>query len=545
MTRTEHAWWRGAALYQIYPLSFADSNGDGWGDLPGITARLDHVASLGVDGIWLSPFYESPFTDFGYDTTDQMRVDPRCGTLEDFDVLLARAHDLGLKVVVDQVYSYTSNRHPWFLASQSSHDNPRHDWYVWADARPDGTPPNNWMSIFGGPAWEWSRSRRQYYMTHFLPGMPHLRVEHPQVQQALLQIGRFWLERGVDGFRLDVINLCMVDPQLRDNPRSGQQTFVMPAHAQIPLYDASLPANLDFVRRIRQLSNRYADCFLMGELAGAAPMPDAIEYTRGEQALHSAYFVLGPENAPLTAAALRRDLAAWTQDQPGWPTWSFSNHDIVRGVSRCGGRESSPEFAKLLLAVLATARGTMLLYQGDELGLPDGEVPYAQLRDPASRRFYPDHLQRDGARTPMPWQADAYALGFTTGTPWLPLGARHRDYAVDGQAARDDSTLAFTRELLALRRREPLLRTAAVRFLELPDPTLGFDRCAGSQRIRCVFNVSDQPVSIDWPDHPGEHVLAEQRCSAKPPGRLELGAYGLRIAKQQACRPAMEDVEDG
>lgn len=505
------SWWRGAALYQIYPLSFADSNGDGWGDLPGITARLDYVASLGVDGIWLSPFYEGTYADFGYDTTNQKAVDPRCGTLQDFDALLARAHQLGLKVIVDQVYTYTSSRHPWFQESRASASNPKADWYVWADAKPDGSPPNNWISIFGGPAWEWDRSRRQYYMTHFLPGMPHLHVQEPEVQDALLDIGRFWLDRGVDGFRLDVINLAMVDSQLRDNPPSGATSCDMPTDAQQWLHDANQPENLAFVQRIRRLADEAPGRFLMGEISGP---PDIVtQYTAGPDRLHSAYWVLSLPERSFTAADLRRQFEHWSATDDSWPTFSFSNHDVVRGLTRCGGAAATPALARMLMALLATARGTALLYQGDELGLPDGDVPYELLRDPATRRFFPDYLQRDGARTPMPWTVAAANAGFSSGTPWLPLGRGHAALAVDAQERSTDSTLAVTRQLLALRRREAALRIGGLRFIDLSEPLLGFERSVGSRRLACYFNVSAGDARLEWPEGARAPTLAASGCT--------------------------------
>jgi alpha-glucosidase len=510
LSKRRDEWWRGATLYQIYPLSFADSNGDGWGDLPGITAHLGYVASLGVDGIWLSPFYEGTYADFGYDTTNQKAVDPRCGTLADFDVMLERSHQLGLKVIVDQVYTYTSSRHTWFQESRTAGENPKADWYMWANAKPDGSPPNNWISIFGGPAWEWDRSRRQFYMTHFLPGMPHLHVQNPAVQQALLDIGRFWLDRGVDGFRLDVINLAMVDSQLRDNPLSGAASFAMPAHAQQWIYDGNRPENLAFVQRIRHLAEEAPGRFLLGEVTGP---PEVVkEYTAGPDRLHSAYWVLGLAYGPFTAASVHRELENWTVADESWPTFSVSNHDVVRGLTRCGGAQATPELARMLMALLATARGTALLYQGDELGLPDGDVPYELLRDPATRRFYPDYLQRDGARTPMPWAARSPNAGFTSGEPWLPIGRGHKELAVDAQERQADSTLALTRQLIALRRREPALRTGEVRFIDLPEPLLGFERVDGSRQIACFFNVSANSASFDWPSAVGASNLAASGC---------------------------------
>ena len=522
-------WWRGAVLYQIYPLSFADSNGDGWGDLPGIIHRLDYIAALGVDGIWLSPFYCSAWTDYGYDTTDQKNVDPRCGSLADFDRLLARAHALGLKVLVDQVYTYTSNRHPWFLSSRNGPASPHGDWYVWADPKPDGGVPNNWVSIFGGPAWSWDMSRRQYFMTHFLPEMPHLRVENPAVQEELLGIGLFWLDRGVDGFRLDVINLAVVDHELRDNPSSREHRVILPAHAQKPLYDGNRPEALNFVSRIRSLADEQEGRFLLGEIAGRAPMSMGQAYTEGQTGLHSAYFVLGGDQGPLTASGVRSELEAWSEDAQGWPTWSFSNHDIVRGPTRCGPKEPDSAFPRLLMAIVLAARGTALIYQGDELGLPDAQLAYESLRDPASRRFYPEHLQRDGARTPMPWDSTLKNLGFTKGSPWLPMPDNHKGLAAAQQETNPDSTLALTRALIALRKAHPALQWGSVQFEDLGDHVLGFTRSDENERIACIFNLTEQTIPSDyaarWPN-----VLLERGVDRREGGPPVLGPYGFILA---------------
>jgi alpha-glucosidase len=521
-------WWRGATLYQIYPLSFADSNGDGWGDLPGITARLDYVAGLGVDAIWLSPFYASNWADFGYDTIDHCAVDPRCGTLADFDALLERAHALGLRVIVDQVYTYTSSRHPWFLESRASPEGPRGDWYEWGDARPDGSPPTNWISIFGGPAWAWDLARRQYYMTHFLPQMPHLRVQNPAVQAALLDIGRFWLERGVDGFRMDVINLAVVDPQRRDNPPSGVQKPRLPIEAQQGLYDQSRPESIEFVRRIRALADERPGRFLMGEIGGWDRMRTTQAYTAGDRLLHSAYFVLGEAGGPLTPARLREELEAWSDVRQGWPTWSFSNHDLVRGPSRVGAGDD-PRLARMLVALLVAARGTALLYQGDELGLPDGQVPFDRLRDPATLRFHPHFLQRDGARTPMPWRAEAFAAGFSSAEPWLPLGRGHAALAVDRQELDPHSTLKSVRQLLRLRREHRALRHGELSIVEAGEQRLALERTLQTQRLRCIFNVSAGALSLAPTELQGARILAASGLSQGTAGDA-LDAWGFCIA---------------
>ena len=478
----QQPWWQGAALYQIYPLSFSDSNGDGWGDLVGVTQHLDHVADLGVDGIWLSPFFKSPMNDFGYDCEDYCAVDPRLGTMADFDTLIERAHALGLRVVIDQVYTYSSNRHPWFEESRSSLDNTRHDWYVWADAKPDGTPPNNWQSIFGGAAWEWDVTRRQYYLTHFYPEMPHLNVNNPKVQEALLQVADFWLARGVDGFRLDVINLAMIDPDLRDNPAVAGD-FDFPTEAQVHVFDRSWPDNLGFMREIHARVKARPDRHTLAELTLETPRDKNIAYLAPGH-LDTAYFVLSPAETPLTAAGIR-SLVDEILGYGVWPTWAFSNHDIVRGITRCGGTTPDPRLAELLIAILVCLRGNLLVYQGDELGLPHADVPRDRLRDREGMRFYPQSLKRDGARTPMPW-TKAEPAG---DEPWLPYDARHLSLNVKAQEQDSQSTLAATRGWLALRRALPALSRGSFESLPLDEPLMGWTRAFNDTKLLCLFNV--------------------------------------------------------
>ena len=327
-------WWRGAAIYQIYPRSFVDSNGDGIGDLPGITERLDYVASLGADAIWLSPFFTSPMRDFGYDVADYCDVDPVFGTLADFDALVERAHALNLRVIIDQVYSHSSDQHPWFQQSCSSHQNPRADWYVWADAKPDGSPPNNWQSVFGGPAWQWDARRQQYYLHNFLAEQPDLNLHDPAVQDALLDVARFWLDRGVDGFRIDAINFAMHDPDLRDNPpaaKGGKRT--RPFDFQQHLYNQSHPDIVKFLERVRQATDRYSDRFTLAEVGGDQALNEMQAFTAGAHRLNSAYgfdFLYADALTPQLVARVAQD---WPE-HAGWPTWAFENHDAPRAVSR-------------------------------------------------------------------------------------------------------------------------------------------------------------------------------------------------------------------
>jgi alpha-glucosidase len=496
-------WWRGAAIYQIYPLSFLDSDGDGYGDLEGVIRGLDHVARLGVDAIWLSPFYCSAFVDWGYDTTDHCDVDPRFGSLADFDRLLARAHALGLKVIVDQVWTYTSHLHPWFVQSRTSRDNPKRDWYLWADAQPDGTEPNNWRALFGGPAWEWEPRRRQYYMTHFMPAMPHLNLHNPAVQEALLAIGRFWLDRGVDGFRLDVANYLFVDAQLRDNPPSGATDFTLPVFAQAMKYDGSLPETLQFIERVRALVREYGDAYLVAELSTDDAARDLRDYTLDGRRCHSAYaHALGAYVSGSLATALDETLPRWAVGD-NWPTMFLSNHDIVRGVTRCFGDDAPSAAARVLLSVLAATRGNLHIYQGDELGLPHGEVPFERLRDPEGIRQGPRGQRRDGARVPFPWRHDAPAAGFSAVEPWLPVDARHRTLALDRQRYDDDSTLAHAVRVLALRRAEPALRLGSQRTLGLTGPLLGIERSHAGRTVRFIANLGDGTQHVAGKDIAG------------------------------------------
>ena len=477
-------WWRGVTLYQIYPLSFCDSNGDGWGDLAGVTQHLDHVASLGVDGIWLSPFYRSPMRDFGYDCEDHCSVDPRLGTMDDADELIDRAHAMGLKVLVDQVYTYTSNRHRWFEESRSSHDNPRHDWYVWADARPDGTPPNNWQTIFGGPAWEWDPGRRQYYLTHFDPEMPHLNVNLPAVQDELLEVARFWLARGVDGFRLDVINLATVDPELRDNPPSGRP-FATPDGAQLHLHDRSWPATLGFVRRLQSVVEEVPGRHTLAEFTLESALDRSLELL-GPGCIDTAYFVIGAETRPLSPAAVRT-LVDELASAGVWPTWAFGNHDVMRPVTRCASRgaEEDPRFAELLIAILVCLRGNLLVYQGEELGLPHADVPLDRLRDPEGIRFHSHGMRRDGARTPLPWTSEPPEGA----EPWLPYDDRHLSMSVERQRHDPASTLARTTAWLQWRRTRAALSDAPLTWGDSEDQVLVWRRSTDDGEWWCLFDL--------------------------------------------------------
>jgi len=514
-------WWRGATIYQIYPRSFYDSNHDGIGDLPGIIERLDHIASLGVDAIWLSPFFVSPMRDFGYDISDFLNVDPVFGSLTDFDELVRRCHDLGLKVIIDQVYSHTSDRHPWFLESRSSADNRRADWYVWADARPDGSPPTNWLSYFGGPAWSWDTRRRKYYLHNFLAEQPDLNFHNPEVRSAILDVARFWLERGVDGFRLDAANYYFHDAKLRDNPTSDHPDPARPYHFQRHLHNRSRPETLEFLRQFRQLLNQYDARMSVAEIASSMHMQRTVEYTQGPNRLHTAYNFIFLESDRLTPALLRDALEAWREVE-AWPSWSFSNHDVRRAVTRWGGLNPDPAFGRLLLALLSCLRGSIFVYQGEELGLPQADIPFERLRDPEAIRFWPENLGRDGSRSPMPWESRGLHSGFSTVEPWLPVDPRHAALAVDEQLRDPDSTLNFAQNMLALRRRLPALRSGDIRFHDAGEHVISFQRCHRHQRILCMFNPTGFPHRVALP--PG--IDRPEVLATGMRGRIE---HGLAI----------------
>jgi len=523
-------WWRGAVIYQIYPRSFYDSNGDGIGDLPGIVEKLEYVASLGVDAIWLSPVFPSPMRDFGYDIADYRGIDPIFGSNNDFDLLIERAHALGLRLIIDQVYSHTSDRHPWFLESRADASNPRADWYVWADARPDGTPPNNWLSYFGGPAWSWDTRRRQYYLHNFLAEQPDLNFHHPDVRQAVIDVARYWLDRGVDGFRLDVANYYFHDQRLRDNPVSDASRPRRPYSFQRHHYNRSQPETLQFLKTLRELVNQYPGCMTVAEIASSSHIRRSIEYTEGNERLHTAYSFIFLECESLTPEMVRRALEAW-DSKDAWPSWSFSNHDVKRAVSRWGGHDPDPGFAKIIFALLCALRGTVFIYQGEELGLPQADIPFEKLRDPEAIRFWPENLGRDGSRSPMPWKSRRINAGFSRGEPWLPVDPRHAAMAVDQQELPSDSMLNFARAFLGLRKEHTALIQGEIVFHDCVDQVILFERVDSHQRLLCAFNLSSSPVDFALPVEIDPDDLLDTGLEARIDRRqARLPGYGGLLA---------------
>ncbi len=527
-------WWRGAVIYQIYPRSYQDSNGDGIGDLPGITSRLEHIASLGVDAIWISPFFTSPMKDYGYDVSDYCDVDPMFGNLADFDALVAKAHDLGLRVMIDLVLSHSSDQHPWFAESRQSRDNPKADWYVWADPQPDGTPPNNWLSIFGGPAWHWDARREQYYLHNFLVSQPDLNFHCDAVQDALLDATRFWLERGVDGFRLDTINFYIHDKELRSNPalpkdqrNSNIAPSVNPYNHQEHLYSKNQPENLEFLARFRALLDEYPAKTAVGEVGDAQRGLEILgQYTAGNTGVHMCYAFEFLAKDPLIAARVAEvfakvdDVAA-----DGWACWAFSNHDVQRHVSRWNLSEAALRLHATLIMCL---RGSVCIYQGEELGLPEAEVAFEDLEDPYGIEFWPEFKGRDGCRTPMVWTNDNTYGGFSETRPWLPVSLEHGALAVAEQEANPDALLHHYRRVIALRRAHAALSRGSHDAVAASGTVVSFTRSAEGEDIFCAFNLSDQDAEVTLPTGAWEQLGAEI-------GTAAIGGAQVKLAPWQAC----------
>jgi alpha-glucosidase len=500
LNNSHNNWWRGAAIYQIYPRSFQDSNGDGIGDLQGITQRLRYIAQLGVDAVWISPFFTSPMKDFGYDVSDYCDVDPIFGNLQDARDLVAKAHALDIKVIIDQVLSHTSDQHPWFQQSRQDPSNARADWYVWADAQPDGSPPNNWISIFGGSAWQWDTRRCQYYLHNFLASQPDLNYHNPDVQDAILATVRFWLELGVDGFRLDTANFYFHDKQLRSNPARElgaheKDKGANPYGWQRHLYCKSQPENLVFLERLRALLDEYPGTTTVGEIGDDDGIARMAEYTSGTKRLHMAYSfdLLGDDK---DAEHLRKTVGQFqAQAADGWPSWALSNHDVKRLASRWGGAQPDARMLRLVAAMQMCLRGSPCIYQGDELGLTEATLRFEDLQDPAGIAMWPKLPGRDGCRTPMPWVSAAAHAGFSTGKPWLPVAQEHVALAVDTQEAQPDSLLNFYRHLLQWRKTQSAIVQGSLTFLGEHPQVLAFSRQQGAETLVCVFNMSDSVAS--------------------------------------------------
>jgi alpha-glucosidase len=531
----EPEWWRGAIIYQIYPRSFCDSNGDGTGDLAGIQTKLDYVASLGVDAIWISPFFKSPMRDFGYDVSDYRAVDPIFGANEDFYSLMAAAHERGLKVIIDMVFGHTSDQHAWFCESRQDRTNAKSDWFVWADANPDGTPPNNWISTFGGPAWQWEPRRQQYYLHHYLRSQTNLNWHNPEVAAAMFNEVRFWLDAGVDGLRLDAITTLSHDPELRNNPAAKPDPqdpeFLTksrnPFYWQRMIYSRDQPRTLEALAELRSVVDGYSDRYLIGEVADVDMVAVSAKYTQSGKHLHSCYsFELMQRTF---SASFLRNTIQRTEEAlgAGWTTWAMSNHDNIRVVSRFGGSEhltgDQRSLAKVLLAALLSLRGGACIYQGEELGLPEAELDFADLQDPFGIEFWPDYKGRDGCRTPMPWSSQSPQAGFSDAKPWLPVPRDHLQFAVDRQERDPDSVLQMFRRFIGWRKAHPALIRGTIELVQSPESILAFERSFEGERLLCVFNFSNnkavQEIKTGWKaiDGHGFKAMLEQERLHLPP----------------------------
>lgn len=527
----EQDWWRGAVIYQIYPRSFQDSNGDGIGDLAGIVQRLPYIASLGVDAIWISPFFSSPMKDFGYDVSDYCDVDPMFGTLADFDAVVETAHGLGLKVMIDLVLSHTSDRHPWFSESRASRDNDRADWYVWADPKDDGTPPNNWLSIFGGSAWQWNPRREQYYLHNFLASQPDLNFHEPQVQEALLDVARFWLHRGVDGFRLDTINFYVHDAQLRDNPplpaeqrNANIAPSVNPYNHQEHLYSKNQPENLEFLRKLRRVMAPF-NAAAVGEVGDAQRGLEIMgEYTAGDDLMQMCYafeFLAKDQPTPDRIASVMARVDEVAAD--GWACWAFSNHDVMRHATRWG---LTPAAQRAFASLIMCLRGSVCIYQGEELGLPEADVAFEDLQDPYGVEFWPEFKGRDGCRTPMVWEDSNLHGGFSTAPKtWLPVSHDHVHRAVAVQEEDPGALIHHYRRAIAFRHAHPALEKGDHDGVHAEGDVVHFTRRQGDEEIFCAFNLSDTPSELSLPagswapvgaELGGAHVSADNKLHLGP-----------------------------
>lgn len=504
-------WWRGAVIYQIYPRSFCDSNGSGIGDLKGITSKLDYIKSLGVDAVWISPFFKSPMHDFGYDVSDYTEIDPMFGTMEDFDHMLEEMHKRDIKLIVDMVLSHTSEDHMWFRESKKDRENPKSDWYVWADPKEDGTPPNNWMSVFGGSAWEFDTRRKQYYYHQFVKEQPDLNVQNEEVQDALISMMEWWLEKGVDGFRLDALNHAMHDLQLRDNPpkevankKDGvQNRDGHPYYWQRHLYDKSQPEMIPFIKKLRKLTDKYPNRMMVAEIGDDNQNARSIEYTDGAERLHTAYnfAILGLHEC--SASKIREAIEDYfSTEHDSWPSWAFDNHDVKRVATRWSLDENKAvdeAQVKTLLAMLMSLKGTAFIYEGTELGLNETELAWEHIQDPFGKFLWPEDKGRDGCRTPMVWESRAKNAGFSEAErTWLPIPTEHYSKSADRQETDENSILNFTKAFIEWRKTQDILKYGDINFIDVKDENiLAFEREYNGKKMLCIFNLSDKENYFD------------------------------------------------
>jgi alpha-glucosidase len=528
-----HTWWRDGVIYQIYPRSFQDSNNDGIGDLQGIIQRLDYLKDLGIDGIWLSPINPSPDVDFGYDVSDYLAIDPKFGTLQDFEQLLQKAHQRNIHIILDLVLNHTSDQHYWFQESLKSKDNPFHDWYIWRDPAPDGDYPNNWLAIFGGSGWEYNSNLNQYYYHTFCPEQPDLNFRNPQVREAVLDVFRTWLERGVDGFRLDVFNAYFKHRELRDNPRK-RGVHLRPYDRFEHVNDCSQPEMFPFLQEIRRLVDQYPDRYVVGETFLASPV-QARMYIAPD--LLHAGFDYAYANSPWSAAAFGNAIAYWDalHGEKDWPNYFLNNHDNPRSATRYVTGEDDARL-KLLACMHLTVRGTPYLYYGEEIGMRDTRYKRKEIQDPVGKRKWLSVQGRDGCRSPMQWDASANA-GFSPAKPWLRINPNFPARNVQLQESDPQSLLSYYRALIRLRRENPALHSGRLELLPLENESvLVYWRHADFQHALVVLNFSNRTQQIKLPALEDENrfwkLLFDGGRAAElvlDPESLSLPAYGTVI----------------
>ncbi len=527
-------WWKRAVFYEIYPRSFSDSNGDGIGDLNGITSKLDYLKELGVDAIWITPCFPSPQVDFGYDVSDYENIDPMYGTLADFDNLASEAKKRNIRIILDFVVNHTSDQHPWFLDSRSSRTSAHRDWYIWRDGKGPGQPPNNWVSGFGGSAWKFDPTTNQYYYHYFYAQQPDLNWRNPAVQEAMFDVTRFWYKRGVAGFRLDAVDTLFEDPNLTDNPilRPGKNAFGDPIEQN--KYNTKLPEVHDVLRGLRRIADEH-DAVLIGETWTADVAELNQYYGEGNNELQLPMDFLFTMVNKLSPAEFRKQIAE-VNAASGWPTFVISNHDIVRSYDRYGDGKHNDQIAKLMAALYLTLRGTPIMYYGEEIGMKTTPPTRKEdVQDPIGRTGWPKERGRDGERTPMQWNGSANA-GFTTGKPWLPVPSTYETHNVAAESKNPDSVLHFYERVLRLRHANPALLYGNYTPINEDNPkVLSYLRLYRNRGVVVVLNMATTPqkVALDLEPHgfTSAKKLIATGISAAHGSEVSLPPYGVFIGE--------------
>ncbi len=535
--QAEEPWWMRGVIYQIAVRSFSDSDGDGNGDLRGILRRLDYLndgtpRSLGVDALWLTPVFPSPMRDFGYDVSSYRDINPLFGDMSDYEELLSECHRRGMRVIMDMVLNHTSDEHPWFRESRSSRDNPRRDWYIWRDGRAPGKPPNRWRAVVEGSAWEWDPVTRQYYYHAFLPFQPDLNWRNPEVREEMFDIVKTWLEKGVDGFRLDLINFLYEDELLRDNPsRPGLRPYDWQRH----VYDRSRPESLETVRELRRILDAYPERMMMGEVFTDTREDAVAMLGGGTDALHLSFY-LHFARRRWSAEAFRESVGWLESNIPaaGWPCYYLNNHDLPRSYTRLGRGGDAEARARVAAAMLLTLRGTPIIYYGEEIGMPQSRIPRSSMDDPIGKKFWPLPVGRDGCRTPMQWSADEHA-GFSRAEPWLPVDPSYVERNVERQDADPASLLNWYRRLIRLRGEKPSLRAGGYRAVGgVPRGVFAYLRELEEEKVAVLLNFTPRALSLavgtrEWDGTRFQVLLSTHREEG-----MELRAGAWELAPHEA-----------